>query len=249
MCRSATWAPMIGSRLRATRRAPAALAEAAQRRRTTSARGANRQWLAGSRSISAPLGPAAWLASSAPPTSTSSRIGGPAPSREVTSACGLGCGIRLCRRARTVGDPPSIVALRGPTGLAGVGGRSCSRSAGRSESRRSGVARVRTGARPMRIPEAPRPTPSSKAESPAYPAGVDAGAADGAVGGCGAEAGGWAGSGVGALAPAAGVPAAGSSAAGGDSAASGGPSAPRGGRSPSGSTYVSALPTRMPRCT
>jgi hypothetical protein len=250
VCCSATWARMIGSRSRATRRAPAALAVMATRRRTTSVRGANRLRFAGSRRPSAPLGLAAELATSAPPTSTSSRSERPAPSRGVTRVGGLGCGIGLCRREPTVSDPPSFVALRGPTGLAGVGGLSCSRSACRCELRPSGVARARTDARPMRIPEAPRPMAvRSRAESPASPARVEAGAVGGSVAGCGAGAGEGAGTGVEALAPAAGAPAAGGSTAGGDSGAGGGPSAPRGGRSPNGSTYVSALPTRMPRCT
>ncbi len=67
--------------------------------------------------------------------------------------------------------------------------------------------------------------------------------------GAGAGSGGATCGGAGEVAATGGAVADGGSGAGGASGAGGGLGAPRGGRRPSGSTYVSAAPTRTPRCT
>ena len=80
-------------------------------------------------------------------------------------------------------------------------------------------------------------------------AGAASGAAAGTGAGSGEGAGVGAGAGAGCVATGGGGAAAGGGVAGGATGAGGGLGALRGGSSSSGSTYVSASPTRMPRCT
>ena len=109
--------------------------------------------------------------------------------------------------------------------------------------------RVSSGAAPIRIPVVGVTAPESGSGSdagtwpPAKRFGPGSGVAVDAESGC--ATGGIAG----VVATSGGDVEAGGSGAGGTSGTVGGFEAPRGGRSSRGSTYVSASPTRMPRCT
>jgi hypothetical protein len=239
---SPTWAPMIGSRLRPTRRAPTA---APPRRRSTRKRigglamGHPRSECLARGSGTASVERTTGATSERRPTrSLRAR-------RRLTSGAWRGVVVMAARsspsRRRSIGWSPARV---------GDGrGDSAQRLAERCFRATEGIS---FGDAPIRIPFVGVPGAESDSGSDAGTCSpvetVVCGSGSGAAVVAGSDCA-TGGGGAGVVAATGGGVEAGGSGAGGASGVVGGWESPRGGRNSSGSTYVSASPTRMPKCT